>query len=214
MKDVPSDLLRECVDTIKKSFADLLRTNDDRSLEIEARLGIILDRRTNTRIDLGATHPIIFSSQKPEFYFQSGVSQSFFESVTQSLSSLDSEHFEEIVIIKNKIRAIYSEGKRTFMKKVRLRTFEIHFPGCQYDVRVSFSKEEMLSTEKNAGALSRKDVGFRRERDRLSMSTSFYRFDLTSIKVPEKFIYEIEVEIMDFAFDRNEFFNILENIAG
>lgn len=213
METVLLELTKESLSSIKSSFAKLLEVNNDKCLEIEARLGVILDRKTGTRIDLGAAHPVIFMSQKSEFYFQSGVTSPFFQKVNQNLSCLKSSRIEEVVIIKNKVRTIYSDGKKTIMRKVRLRTFEIHFPSCRYDVRISFSKEELLNREEEMRIVKKKVEGFRRERDRISMSASSYKFDLTSIKSSNQFIYEIEVEITDFDFDRNEFFNILENLA-
>lgn len=213
MNSVPLELIKESLSSIKNSFSKHLVVNNDKCLEIEARLGIILDRKSGTRIDLGAAHPVIFMSQKSEFYFQSGVTNSFFEKVATKLSDLESTRVEEVVIIKNKIRTIYSDGKKTIMRKVRLRTFEIHFPNCQYDVRISFSKEELLNKEEEMRIIKKRGEGFRRERDRISISATPYKFDLTSIKSSNQSIYEVEVEIIDFGFNRNEFFNILENLA-
>eukprot|EP00866_Antonospora_locustae_P000329 jgi/Antlo1/329/1655 len=213
MDDVPQDLLKKSSCTIKTAFADLLNVRGDRYLEVEARLGIILDRRSGSRVSMGAAHPVILSSQKPDFYFQSGVSTSFFQNAHRILAGMESVRAEEVVVVKNKIRAIYSCGKRMFMRKVRLRTFEIHFPSCQYDVRVSFSKEELLGDSEHTGALMKKGPGLRRERDRMSVSTKFYRFDLTSVKTPESISHEIEIEVTDFGFNRDEFFCILENMA-
>ena len=210
---VPAQLLHDNYCTIRRSFAELLKVKDDRLLEIEARLGTILDRKTGARIDLGAVHPVIMASEKSEFYFQSGVSQPFFESVCDILSDLDSGHTEEIVVIKNKIRTIYSEGNKTVMRKIRLRTFEMHLPGNQYDIRMSFSKEEVLGGGAGTRTAGKQDSGFRRERSRTSALTPFYRFDMTTIRLPNRPSYEVEIEIVNFEFDRTELFNILENIT-
>lgn len=213
MNSVPLHLLEESMNTIRSSFSELLKVKSDKCLEIEARLGMLVDRKSGARIDLGAAHPVIFTSQKSEFYFQSGVSSSFFQNIYKGLSNLEASRVEEVVVIKNRIRTTYSDGKKSLMRKIRLRTFEIHFPRCQYDVRMSFSKEEVLEKEAGIGVSKSMGAGFRRERDRVSMPTDFYKFDLTSIKSADKFIYEVEVEVIDFGFDRNEFFSILENIA-
>lgn len=213
MDDIPRDLLRESPRTVEAAFAELLSMKGDRCLEVEARLGTILDRRTGSRVSLGAAHPVILSSQKPDFHFQSGVSPPFFQNTHRTLAGMESFRSEEVVVVKNKVRAIYSNGQRVLMRKIRLRTFEIHFPSCQYDVRVSFSKEEVLGDDEHAGALMRKGPGLRRERDRVSVPTKFFRFDLTSVKTSDGSTYEIEIEITDFGFSRGEFFRILENIT-
>lgn len=213
MNSVPQDLLRESLCTIKTAFAELLNVRGDRCLEVEARLGIILDRRSGSRVSMGAAHPVILSSQKPDFYFQSGVSASFFQNAHRLFAGMESVRAEEVVVVKNRIRTIYSGGKKVLMRKVRLRTFEIHFPSCQYDVRVSFSKEELLGDGENTSALMKKGTGLRRERDRVSVPTKFYRFDLTSVKTPDGSTHEIEIEVADFEFNRDEFFCILENMA-
>lgn len=213
MNGVPQDLLRESSRTIKTAFSELLNVRGDRCLEVEARLGTIVDRRSGSRVSIGAAHPIILSSQKPDFYFQSGVSASFFQNAHRILAGMESFRANEVVVVKNKIRAIYSDGKKVLMRKVRLHTFEIHFPSCQYDVRVSFSKEELLGDGEHNSVLMRKGSGLRRERDRVSVPTKFYRFDLTSVKTLEGNTHEIEIEIADFSFNRDEFLCILENIA-
>ena len=88
MCDIPSNLLKICLDTIRQSFADLFLIKDDKYIEIEARLGIILDKKSGTRIDLGTSHPVVLSSSKSEFYFQSGVSQPFFHKIHNMLSEI------------------------------------------------------------------------------------------------------------------------------
>lgn len=216
--------MKEVLDLLKKDepmsiisvFESLMKINSDKLLEIEARVGTIVDRRTGLRLDLGANHPVIFTSNNSDINFISGVSSEFSQNLAKKFKSIEPECSEEVVIIKNRVRTIFSKENITIMKKTKIKTFEIYFPDKPYDIRVSFSKEEPIENSKVATEKSAKGrvCEFRRERSRTSYVASPYRFDFTTIKSPKENLHEIEVEIIDFKFDRKEFFNIITNIIN
>ena len=78
MTNLPNCLLKEQQNGIYDAFNAIFDRKFDKLIEIEARLGNIIDRQTGFRINLGVKHPIVFSTPNIEFMFTSGVSDSAF----------------------------------------------------------------------------------------------------------------------------------------
>lgn len=221
----PLKLQKHHRDSIQEAFENLIRYNEDPIYEVEARLGTINDKKSGERINIRAKHPIIFKKLPDEFRFVSGVADEYFECVKKTFESLKNgrKTKDKVVFVKD-IRKIYKEGDPNplIMKKTRVRSFEIHFPGNEYDVRISISYEKIINEE----MLTRRNTNFTirsgapkfdmvRKRDRISYFCGLYLFEFTSVSDDVcDLSKEVEIEVGEYEFDKIEFFDILNNISN
>ncbi|KCZ74467.1 hypothetical protein H311_04568, partial [Anncaliia algerae PRA109] len=117
---------------------------------------------------------------------------------------------EETVVINNKVRKIYEGGElKESMEKVRISTYEIHFPNANYDIRIAISKETPI---KEAGRFVDKKNIIRRDRTRVSIPIDAFRCDLTKINNVTEDTFEVELEVIDATYDSDLFFAILQKL--
>lgn len=210
MQNLPFTLKNDLHELMPNALKSILRKKEE-NIEIEARLGLILDKTTGSRIDIDAKHPIIFSTKNTPFTFTSGVKESHFNKLKKLFINYPQENIEETIVITNKTRRIYESGKlKCTMEKVKITSYEIHFPNCDYDVRIAISKETIV---KDKGPIIDKKKVIRRDRSRISIPFDKFRFDFTKINLPNEQIHEIELEIVDSCYNNELFFSCLQNLV-
>ena len=64
--------MQDAINELLKSFINKYRK--EKNIEIEARIGKITHKITETRATLPSAHPIVFNRLPIEFYFESSVS--------------------------------------------------------------------------------------------------------------------------------------------
>ncbi|RVD93290.1 mRNA capping enzyme subunit beta [Tubulinosema ratisbonensis] len=210
MNILPFSFKNDLHELLPNALKNILRKKED-TIEIEARLGLILDKTTGSRIDINAKHPIIFSTKNTPFTFCSGVKEGHFNKLIKSFENFPKETSEETVVITNKVRKVYEAGKlKCTMEKIRIITHEIHFPNSEYDVRIAISKETFI---KDIGPIKDKKNVIRRDRSRISIPFNKFRFDFTKIDNTNENCYEVELEVTEPCYDNEIFFGCLQNLV-
>lgn len=190
------------------------------NVEIEARLGRIVNKITTKRISFEVSHPIVFESLPNEYRFVSGVEKSDFGAIRHALfPEATPTTVQDRVTVSRNIRKIEHDGGVRYEKKVKIFSMDVHLPDLLYDVRVSVSKEAAVDQREFNLDRSSPAHHIQRDRDRESFRCNEYSFDFTKVsgakrEAPENLprTYEIEVEIKDGGFKGTEFVTIALNL--
>ncbi len=200
---------------------DFIKQKEYSCIEIEARVGKIISKITNKRLNYLIEHPITFEELPSELFFESGVEEKDFKLIKEFICGLENliSKFDKVTIC-DKIRKIeeISNGKEdlnvVFQKKTKIKSLDIFLPKFQYDVRVSIS----LESEVSPNEFKIKSGQICRHRERESLEIGPFVFDFTKVsKLNEKSIknnknYEIELEIKDFKDGLVDFSKIVYNL--
>ncbi|TBU07368.1 beta chain of mRNA capping enzyme [Hamiltosporidium magnivora] len=207
---LPSEFLNKNDDTFSKFYNEFMSIKDTENLEIEGRIGTIIDKFTNNRIKLNCPHPIILKSNS-NYRFQSGVTQSYFEDKICKLEELNFSTVNDRVVLSKGIRYLYEGDKLiSCQKKYKEKTIDIYLPGSVYDIRISFNREISVESEKSKHFVK----NLIRNRKRKSFLFHEYSLDFTVVENECKDVTnEIEVEVKDFGFSKLEFLDILINLS-
>ncbi|ORD99756.1 hypothetical protein A0H76_232 [Hepatospora eriocheir] len=176
------------------------------NLEVEVRLGYLIDKITHTRVELNVMLPIVYNSITPFYYFKSGVSQTDFQNYLSLFKSMTPTVYNDTVSINSsnirKIKVKDSEDV-IFEKKVRLKDITIYMPSNDYDLRISISREEIKEK------IVPFTTNFIRERERKSFKMNDLTLDFTTVKNKgsKDAIYEIELEGRTKKYDIKNFIN-------
>lgn len=162
--------------------------------EVEARLGRIHSRETDTRLHLKALTPIVFKRLPRKFVFIPGVDKWDVKGMQRPLEGHPQEKMKDCfkyLSDGNRIRMvndryIYCEKKR------KMKVIDIYFPEMKYDVRIS-----VMAEEKQVGRRSQGKVNFVRHRERVSYNDGEFNFDFTRVESEGCVTYEVEVEVDD-----------------
>ncbi|KAM0673971.1 mRNA-capping enzyme subunit beta [Gurleya vavrai] len=181
-------------------------------IEIEARLGTIIDKKSRERINIPTNQIVLFDSNKNESNsFISGVKIKDYEYIKEKFKNLQSISVKDKVVIDGKIRNIYIKNElHECMSKEKLRSFDLYCPNFLYDIRLSISRER--KTEFKASSTLHKYV---RERERETFKAGSYKFEFTAVKNENSYInHEVEVEVENENYDKNEFLNVIINLQN
>jgi len=182
-----------------------------KGLEIEARIGRIMNKITMKRMDFDTFHPIVFQRLPNEYEFEGEIAKEDFTKIKQLLfgeSVTDKYKMVETVdkiSISNTVRKIQSDQGIFYQKKLKLSKIDIHLPEYAYDVRISISQESDVEQKD----FVQKPNLIQRSRERESYLFNEYSFDFTKVVNPrtagQDRKYEIEVEVKDLEYQRIEF---------
>lgn len=192
------------------------------NVEIEARLGRIVNKITTKRIGFEVRHPIAFESLPNECRFVSGVEKSDFSTIKHMLfPEATPTTVQDRVIVCRNVRKIEQDGGVRYEKKVKILSMDIHLPDMLYDVRVSVSREAIIDQKEFGLDRSSPAHYIRRDRSRESFRCNEYSFDFTKVSSARKEAledlprtYGIEVEVKDCGFKGTEFVTIALNLPA
>ncbi|WUR04999.1 mRNA-capping enzyme subunit beta [Vairimorpha necatrix] len=206
--------------------------------EIEARIGRIYNKETESRMKLLSLVPVVFSKLPSQHSFVPGVDLWDFKSLKKDLTNssfkkvdkdtisssstkLDKdftiifkEHIEDsfkYLRNGNRIRFINNEY-RFCEKKCKIQVLDLYLPDYKYDVRIS-----IMTEEKQMQRHTQSPVEFVRHRDRDTFTDKWFNYDFTVVRKNKEVTYEIEIEVEDLNYKVEEFIttftkmNILNN---
>lgn len=142
-------------------------------IEIESRLGIILQKFKNERLPYNTFHSVILK-KSPHYEFKTGVEKQDFEDFQNLFIDEKSFHTSGISLIHGKVRRIICDNSDIMVKKTKIEVFDIFLPNCSYDMRISVSKKQKMSQVNQKGS-------FKRKRKQDSYTINALQFDLTTI---------------------------------
>lgn len=185
----------------KAIIHEFIALKEYKNIEIEARLGRIMNKICKRRIDFRTEHPIIFEQLANEFCFESGVDEKDYLKIKNLISgeSLLTAISDKITIA-NRIRKIESLNNPenvSFERKEKIKSLDIFLPDFKYDVRISISSETVAQAKEFDGA---KPL-ISRLRRRESLPAGPFVFDFTKVSSADAKntkSYEVELEIKDF----------------
>ncbi|KAL0074063.1 CYTH-like domain-containing protein [Phycomyces blakesleeanus] len=209
------------VDDITRYIGDFLWDYcSQENVEIEAKMGVFIDRHTNSRLNIGAlTETVLNPNHNYSFKFESDMPLEQHKHFNQLLNdrtnksqvkdykgeriaykhTRETDRFFPLPQSRNNIRVTTDQqtGKvvpNGIIEKKRLADLNIHSPANALDYRISVNLE--IPRKKPETELSHE-----RHKDRLSYTHGGFTFDLTQVKgAPEKneeMRHELEIEFVD-----------------
>lgn len=218
---IPECLLKNSyASTIQNLVLKRLDVGNVSNVEIEARIGRIVNKITTKRISFDIKHPIVFESLPNEYRFVSGVEKPDFDTIKHVLfPEIAPVVVRDRVTVNRNIRKIEQDGTVRYEKKVKILSIDVHLPDMLYDVRVSASREVAVDQREFNSDRTHPAHHVQRDRDRESFRCNEYSFDFTRVSntkrdAPESppRTYEIEMEIKDCRFKGTEFVTMVLNL--
>ncbi|KAL9538324.1 hypothetical protein MBANPS3_011017 [Mucor bainieri] len=186
------------VDDVTKYIADFIAEHCQlENVEIEAKLGVLIEKRTNQRINMGALSETNYMRQ---YRFESNMpleQHRHFNKILNDMvnktqareyrgerikykHTIETDKFYEIPHTRKKLRVTTESatGKivpNGIIEKVRVADLNIHAPNQALDFRISINRE-LPRTKPNS------DSVFERNKDRISYQHGGIAFDLTQVK--------------------------------
>ncbi|KAL1914671.1 uncharacterized protein VTP21DRAFT_8082 [Calcarisporiella thermophila] len=217
----PSIFNLQPLDETVRAVGDFLYGYVDRpNVEIEAKLGVLIDKRTNERIQLPVMVETILSKDDRWLRFESNMSldqhRNFNQILNKRVLETQSSEYRGAKVqykhTRERDRYFEQNGKKVrvttdqksgelvaVVEKVRLANLNVYSPGTQLDFRISVNLE--IPREVPHG-----NCTYERNKDRLSYRHQIWQFDLTQVKigeqranssVPPELMHELEVEFAD-----------------
>ncbi|ORY05980.1 mRNA triphosphatase CET1 [Basidiobolus meristosporus CBS 931.73] len=197
----------EPLDDILKVVSDFLYKHLDRPyVEIEAKLGVLIDKRTNQRIKLPvATETVLSLEDDKWFRFESDMkleqhrhfnsilnkrvsdskAPNYRGSIIEYKHTRETDRFYQVDGTKVRVTTDQQTGEvvpNGIVEKTRVANLNIHSPNTRLDFRITISAEipKKLPEGKHQ---------FERNKDRLSYRHEIWKFDLTQVKGNEPSFY-------------------------
>lgn len=229
--------------SVTAHIRDFLQLKTTENIELEARLGRICNDITGKRIAFDTPHPVVFGECMRGMRFESGVDEDFFVALKDRFLEFPIvKSTDSVSIFDQGIRVIDSGEGRVCQRKRKIKTITIYCPQNRFDVRISVSVEEGISEEAVCGAgpgtddttdeeSASSEAGakrtrtmraprYRRERERESFAVKDYAFEFTKAKNmsgkkrgSELTVHEVEMEVRDFAYNKEEFIAMALNLG-
>ncbi|KAF7684399.1 mRNA-capping enzyme subunit beta [Astathelohania contejeani] len=191
---------------IQEYLTEFLVITDTKNIEIEARAGTIMDKISDSRLQLDTPHPVILKSLPPQCHFISGVSEATYERAKKRFEDVTGNTVSEKDVVRQGRRDTYRDGNLVAsIKKTRINCVNIYMPGCSVDLRISISREEPADKHTS------KNVITTRNKLRTSYEVKDYRVDFTEVDCVGEKNKEIEIEVINDKFKKEEFINFVMN---
>ncbi|KAG0165118.1 mRNA-capping enzyme subunit beta [Apophysomyces sp. BC1034] len=207
------------VDDITKYISDFLWDHcGTENVEIEAKLGVFIDKKTDQRINLMAcTETIIPHHLERSFRFDADMPlrqhQHFNKLLNEQVNRTQArdykgdrikykhtkevDHFYQVGNAKYRVTTDQKTGQivpNGIIEKVRVANLNIHSPMRSLDYRISVNIEKPRNKPTSTPTMER-------EKDRMSYQHGWFNFDLTQVKTngdrAPKVTHELELELVD-----------------
>lgn len=230
--NIPPQLLEEGMPSFKQIVLDFLTNNNVPNAEIEARLGQVMSKITQQRLNYDISHPVIFETIPFDLNFVSGVKYEHLVSFKKRVFGMDyeksnfrRERRDQTTISDRfrKIETFYSSEKDdgvsvTYQNKSKIKEILIYMPHCKYDVKISISVEKKVDESE----FKPENIKLQRERHRESFLCKDYVFDVTRIKnkilKPKEMeieqTFEIELEVLNINYNKEEYLTMVFNLSN
>ncbi|KAI5180258.1 hypothetical protein NEOKW01_0587 [Nematocida sp. AWRm80] len=200
---------------LEQYISDILPKELNKNSEIEIRLGSIIEKSTNRRLDIGALHPCVID-QGFGIRFQSSIEQRDYNGLVEYFTREIGVPETKVIVdtlLKGQRRSETKEinGKSVSVPAVlivkrKLHSIDIHCPNSKYDVRIGISQEIQQEDIKAPGY----NYGSR-TKNRTTFSTDTYVIDATIVNTDttntqrNTLTYEVELEALNDKYNRNSF---------
>ncbi|ORX75639.1 mRNA triphosphatase CET1 [Anaeromyces robustus] len=187
------------------------------NVEIEGKLGVIMDNNTRERLYLPVQSETVLTRDFKGIRFVSDMTIKQHENYNKLLNELVVEgnkpnaksaffsyrhihqldSFFQVQGHKENLRLSFDEKSQkvlTFIKKVNVGHLNIYLPNSPLDLRISVNIEE----EMDQNLIKDKQPSYERKKDRLSYKSHALQIDLTQVHQPsidKKLIHELEIEL-------------------
>lgn len=197
MINIPNKKYSTDFESIIKS---LLLTHSSIKYEIEARIGKIYNKETESRMKINSLIPILYTKLPRGHSFIPGVDPWDFKILQQNL--VFKEHIEDqFRYLENGNRIRYINNEYRFCEKKRkILVLDVYMPYCKYDVRISVMEEMKLMQR-----FTQSPVQFIRYRDRKTLTDKYFNYDFTRIRKDGEETYEVEIEVDDMNYKIEDF---------
>lgn len=197
---------------LDKALPDALGKN----MELEARLGTVIDKATNSRLAIEALHPCVINKSN-NLRFVAEVSEGDFSLLSKYFGArTDKLQKKRIVdtLLKGYRQSQIKEidGKQVseqplLVQKRKMKTVDIFCPGNKYDLRLSLS-EELVKKDTTLAMSGKYAV---RNKLRSTYEHEAYVVDLTQVTTETNSarIYEVELEAKIDRYNREEFIGFI-----
>lgn len=195
-----------------------------KNMEVEIRVGTIIDKATGKRLAIEFMHPCIIKSSET-LRFHPSVLKNHYMEIKKCLDSAMGERKENKKIV-DTFMAGYRVSKTVeinekkleepqivCIKKKKMKNIDIFCPESKYDLRIGINMEEIY---KNAGSRPATQYSVR-EKNRCSYKENAYTIDATMVlagktkETANEVIYEIEIEANNEEYKKEEFSNVVVN---
>lgn len=214
------------VDEFANKIADWIweHSQGQEGLEIEAKIGVLIDKRTNARIQLPIYTEAIVNMREINARFESNMSMKQHRIYNKLLNELVAysaqnlpQHEHMAYQHRKETDSFYDEVSETtgqkehirvtrdnvtqeivpngVIKKTRIADLNVFCPAQPYDYRISINTETPISPPQNMSQPT-----FSREKDRLSYTQQNFSVDLTQVIMANRIgepLHELEIEIRD-----------------
>ncbi|EQB60581.1 mrna capping enzyme [Vairimorpha apis BRL 01] len=200
MLNTPQFLLNSYDTDYESILKQILLLHSNIKYEIEARIGKIYNKETDSRIKINSLVPIIFKKLPKMNVFVPGVDQWDFKNLQKNLTLKD--HLEDsFKYYKNGNRVRYVNGEYRFCeKKSKILVLDVYMPAYKYDIRIS-----VMTEEKQMQRITQSSLDFIRYRDRYTYSFKQFNCDFTTVRKNNEISFEVEIEVDDFNYSVEDF---------
>ncbi|KAI8820124.1 CYTH-like domain-containing protein [Fimicolochytrium jonesii] len=194
---------------------------DGAIIEIEGKLGLIIDKATNRRIQLPVRSETVISNESGQYVFDSDMTLSQHGNFNKLLNFYveqgqgrrvqyaHTKIMDEVYESRgNKVRVSTDQKTKQIIEcvtKRRLANLEIHLPNSHLDIRITVSLEIPADPSLLRDQMRDRDPQLRRAKDRLSYTHEAIRVDLTQVVRVDPYgreesrTHEVEVEFLNSA---------------
>lgn len=159
-------------------------------IEVELRLGRLMEKATGTRIALAAHYPVIMDPAA-YYYFDPKIDPFLWTRLKSNWKC--SAPSRDIVRIQHGVRFIFVDGKLVKTeRKHRIADFDIYVPKSEFDLRLSISTEQNVA---NVSLNKSVRLAAERKRERESVVLGKFRIDFTDVNGHK----ELEIELLEEA---------------
>lgn len=197
---------------LDKALPDALGKN----MELEARLGTVIDKATNARLAIEAMHPCVINRSN-NLRFSAEVSESDFSLLSKYFGTKTEKQEKKRIVDtllkgyrQSQVKEI--DGKQVsetplLIQKRKMKTVDIFCPENKYDLRLSLS-EELVKKDTTLGMTGNYAV---RNKLRNTYEHEAYVVDMTQVTTEKDSsrIYEVELEAKNEKYNRDEFIGII-----
>lgn len=185
----------------KSIDACLSKKLENAQIEIEGRLGKILNKKTNQRVRDSTVSESIFNFSTDNYFDpnmsmeQHAIFNQMLNHATKYNTNIKYTHSKTVDSIYDNLRVTkdLDNSKETCIQKIKVSELHIRSPNCEFDFRISVNLEVLQEIPKDLGQREARSV---RKKDRLSYNYQVLSVDLTQVTQKEEKIHELEVEFV------------------
>ncbi|KAH9386978.1 uncharacterized protein NEMAJ01_1874 [Nematocida major] len=205
---------------IKEALEKALPSELSPTTEVEIRLGLIMEKSTQSRLSIKTMHPCVIE-RADTLWFDASVDEAHFKQMQEhflrEFKTRETVLMQDTLIKgmrRSEIKSVNGQSvtrEPTIVKKKKLFSVDIFCPENKYDIRVGVSEEIVQKDTLGVQAMCST-----REKNRSTYSGSSFVIDATEVRTGKngehlKTTFEVEIEAKSSEYRRDCFVNIVKN---